>query len=115
MQAALTRARWTVTSLGTGQCRPLRTHTQPATGDLKSTTAGGNPIATTEDSWGRTLTESDGEGNTAATTYDSAGRTKTVNDGKGTYTYTYDGTDAAGNTERRGLVTKLDRRSLVRA
>ncbi len=91
------------------QAVPATTYAYSATtGDLKSTTAGGNTIATTEDSWGRTLTESDGEGNTAATTYDSAGRTKTVNDGKGTYTYTYDGTDAAGNTERRGLVTKLD-------
>jgi hypothetical protein len=30
-----------------------------------------------------------------------------TNDGKGTYTYTYDGTDAAGKTEYRGLPTGI--------
>ncbi|HEY0167563.1 MAG TPA: DNRLRE domain-containing protein [Jatrophihabitans sp.] len=80
----------------------------PTTGALASTTVAGQTISQTQDSWGRLLTENDGTGNTATTTYDSAGRTKTFHDGKGTYTYTYDGTDAAGNAERRGLVTKVD-------
>lgn len=63
---------------------------------------------TTYDAWGRTLTLSDGNGNTGTTSYDAAGRVKTLDDGKGTYTYTYDGTDAAGKIERRGLLTQVD-------
>ena len=80
----------------------------PTTGALMSTTADGSTMATTYDSWGRRLTETDGKGNTATTTYDTVGRTKTFDDGKGVYTYTYDGTDAAGKEEHRGLVTKVD-------
>lgn len=34
------------------------------------------------------------------------GQVKTRSDGKGTYTYTYDGTDAAGKAEHRGLLAK---------
>ena len=41
------------------------------------------------------------------TAYDSAGRIATVNDFKGITTYGYDGTDAAGKSEHRGLVTSL--------
>lgn len=79
-----------------------------ATGALLNTSNGTATSANTYDTWGRVLTQSDGNGNTGTTTYDGAGRTKTVNDGKGTYTYTYDGTDAAGKAERRGMVTKVD-------
>lgn len=82
------------------------------TGALTSMAAAGMAQTTTYDAWGRALTQADGtlvDGlpATSTTTYDSAGRVKTLNDGKGTYTYTYDGADAAGKTERRGLVTKL--------
>lgn len=63
---------------------------------------------TTYDSWDRVLTQDDGNGNTATTTYNAGGQVATTNDGKGTYTYTYDGTDANGQTERRGLVTRVD-------
>ena len=80
----------------------------PTTGALTSTTAGGSTMTTTYDNWGRPLTQSDGTGNTSTTTYDVVGRTKTFDDGKGTYTYTYDGTDAAGKSEHRGLVTRVD-------
>jgi RHS repeat-associated protein len=80
----------------------------PATGLQTSISAGSKTQSTTYDAWGRTLTQTDGSGNTSTTTYDTVGRVKTLDDGKGTYTYTYDGTDAAGKTERRGLVTKLD-------
>ncbi|MEO6471531.1 MAG: RHS repeat-associated core domain-containing protein [Aeromicrobium sp.] len=78
------------------------------TGVLKSVTAGGSTMTTTYDSWGRALTQTDGTGNTATTTYDIVGRAKTFNDGKGAYTFTYDGTDAAGKDEHRGLITKVD-------
>ena len=66
------------------------------------------PLLPSQDTWGRTLTATDGTGNTATTTYDGAGRTKTFNDGKGVFTYTYDGTDNLGKVERRGLTTKID-------
>lgn len=80
----------------------------PTTGALTTTTSGTATVATTYDSWGRERTQTDGAGNTASTTYDPAGRTATFNDGKGTYAYTYDGNDALGRAERRGMVTKLD-------
>lgn len=87
-----------------------------ATGALTATTAAGNSATTTYDTWGRAVSQTDGipgggastGGNTATTTYDTAGRVKTLDDGKGTYTYGYDGTDALGKTEHRGLVTSLD-------
>lgn len=78
------------------------------TGQLLTVAAGGKTSTNTYDTWGRVLTQTDGAGNTATTTYDSSGRTSTFNDGKGTYTYGYDGTDAAGKAERRGLVTSLN-------
>ena len=78
------------------------------TAALTSIEAGGSTMTTTYDSWGRVLTQSDGKGNTGTTAYDAVGRVKTFDDGKGTYTYTYDGTDAAGKEERRGIVTKID-------
>ena len=80
----------------------------PTTGQMLSTSDGTSTAAATYDTWGRGKTQTDGTGNTATTTYDTAGRVKTVNDGKGTYTYTWDGTDSTGKTERRGLITKLD-------
>lgn len=81
------------------------------TGAPITVTSGSMSQTTTYDEWGRVLTQSDGTsgpGNSASTTYDAAGRVATFNDGRGTYTYTYDGTDAAGKVERRGLVTKVD-------
>lgn len=88
---------------------PDRIYTyEPATGEPKSVSAGTQSVVTAVDSWGRTLTQTDGAGNTATSTYDAAGRLATFDDGKGTYTYTYDGTDANGKIERRGLLTKLD-------
>lgn len=79
-----------------------------ATGRPTGVTAGGNTATTTYDTWGRTLTQTDGAGNTATSTYSAAGRPATFNDGKGTYTYTWNGLDANGKTERRGIVTKLN-------
>ncbi|RJS47241.1 DNRLRE domain-containing protein [Nocardioides cavernaquae] len=79
-----------------------------ATGRLTGTTAGGSTASTTSDSWGRIVTQTDGAGNTATSTYNAAGRPATFNDGKGTYTYTWNGTDANGKTERRGLLTAVN-------
>lgn len=78
------------------------------TGAVLSTSGNGKTEDFTYDTWGRTLTATDGTGNTATTSYDTAGRVGAFNDGKGLYTYTYDGTDSLGRTERRGLMTRVD-------
>jgi RHS repeat-associated protein len=80
----------------------------PTTGAVTSTTRSGTTEVFTYDTWGRSLTSTDGTGSTATTSYDAAGRVKTSNDGKGVYSYTYDGTDASGKTEHRGLTTRID-------
>ncbi len=91
------------------QAVPETTYTySPSTGAQITSAADGSTIATTYDTWGRALTQTDGKGSTATYSYDAADRVHTVGDGKGTYTYTYDGSDARGEVERRGLVTKLD-------
>lgn len=64
------------------------------------------------DRWGRTTSYTDAGNNTTTTTYVApgsvgAGSVATVSNAKGTTAYTYDGTDAAGNVERRGLATQL--------
>lgn len=85
------------------------TTTYSATTGLPTTVTNGTQTQTTGyDTWGRTVSQTDGTGNTAATSYDTAGRVATANDGKGTYTYAYNGTDSRGKKERRGLVTSLD-------
>ena|GEM_PF-1215815 len=84
----------------------------PATGDPVTVTAGSGASATTItktfNSIGEQTSYTDADGNTTTSTYDIDGHPKTVNDGKGTTTYTWNGTDAAGNTEHRGLLTALD-------
>ncbi|MEU8272560.1 hypothetical protein AB0B89_36090 [Sphaerisporangium sp. NPDC049002] len=80
----------------------------PVTGLQTQASAAGVTVTTTYDPLGRVTSTTDADGNTAATTYDAAGRVATVNDGKGTYTYTYDGTDASGKIEHRGLITAVD-------
>lgn len=99
----------TTSNAPTGEtATPATSYTyDPPTGRLTSTTRGSASTSTSYDTWGRALTVTDGAGNAGVTTYDAAGRVKTLNDGKGTYTYTYDGTDAAGKVERRGMITSL--------
>ncbi|NMM22186.1 MAG: DNRLRE domain-containing protein, partial [Phycicoccus sp.] len=80
------------------------------TGTLNATKTGADPAARTSstyDLWGRQLTYTSDLGEIATTTYDAAGRVGSVADAKGTTTYGYDGTDAAGKSERRGLATSL--------
>jgi RHS repeat-associated protein len=79
----------------------------PVSGDATSVTNGTTTIATSFNSIGETTSYTDADGQATTTTYDIDGKTKTVNDGKGTYEYSYDGTDASGAVERRGLVTGL--------
>ena len=77
----------------------------PNTGLPKDVTRGSQTVTYTYDSFGRTLTQVDSSGNTGSTTYDANGRVATTNDGISTTTYSYNGTDANGASEYRGLVT----------
>ncbi|WP_202919271.1 DNRLRE domain-containing protein [Saccharothrix deserti] len=65
-------------------------------------------ITTGHDSWGRQTTYQPSGESPTTTTYDAAGSIATVTDANGTTRYTYDGTDAAGRAERRGLTTKVE-------
>ncbi|AKU18209.1 hypothetical protein VV02_24090 [Luteipulveratus mongoliensis] len=62
---------------------------------------------TTYDGWGRAVSYTNDQGETTTTSYNAAGQVGSVTDPKGTKTFTYDGTDAAGKTERRGAATKV--------
>ncbi|WP_427896470.1 RHS repeat-associated core domain-containing protein [Kribbella sp. GL6] len=105
----------TVTGLTGSTPNTKKTTTyDPATGqptvvtakNADNTTAG--TITTGYDTWGR-QTSYQPSGDAATTTvYNAAGDVATVTDPNGTTTYTYDGTDAAGKTEHRGIVTKVD-------
>ncbi len=65
-------------------------------------------ITTAYDGWGRkTSYQPDGQGPTA-TAYNAAGDVATINDYNGSTQYTYDGSDADGRSEHRGLLTKVD-------
>ncbi|WP_204287290.1 RHS repeat domain-containing protein, partial [Microbispora amethystogenes] len=109
VDAAGRTSQTSLTETGAGSTAlPDRTYTYDnATGLLTGVTAGGVSVTTAYDALGRAYSAGDADGNTAVTTYDVTGRVATVNDGKGTYTYTYDGTDAAGKAERRGLPTGI--------
>jgi RHS repeat-associated protein len=63
----------------------------PASGDVATTTAGGQTITHVTDMLGREISYSDGSGNTTATQYDALGRPTQVTDSApSTTTYTYD-------------------------
>lgn len=86
----------------------------PLTGAVTEVTkldSAGTPTTTkattTYDTWGRVTAAKNELGDDTITTYDAAGRPATVTDAKGVTTYSYDGTDAAGKVERRGLATKV--------
>lgn len=73
--------------------------------------AGGNAggtVTTGYDTWGRQISYAPASGETTTTNYNANGDVASVVDPQGTTTYGYDGTDAAGKNEHRGLVTKLD-------
>ncbi|HVK26230.1 MAG TPA: DNRLRE domain-containing protein, partial [Actinokineospora sp.] len=65
-------------------------------------------VTTAYDSWGRQTTQQTGTDPVTTTSYNAAGSVATVTDAIGTTRYTYDGTDAEGRAERRGLATKVE-------
>ncbi|MEV0822436.1 RHS repeat-associated core domain-containing protein [Nonomuraea rubra] len=73
-----------------------------------TTTANGDSVTVDYDSFGRPISTTDSTGNTATVTYNLDGQIATTHDGKGLITFTYNGIDAAGNAERRGLLTAVD-------
>ncbi|MEU1389955.1 MULTISPECIES: LamG-like jellyroll fold domain-containing protein [unclassified Nonomuraea] len=79
-----------------------------ATGLATSRTAGTASLSIGYDAFGRVSSYTDADANTSTTTYDIDGHVATFIDGKGTATFTYDGLDASGKVERRGLRTKVD-------
>ncbi|MEU4607481.1 hypothetical protein AB0F43_31230 [Kribbella sp. NPDC023972] len=86
----------------------------PATGqptvltakNADGTTAG--TITTGYDTWGRQVTYQPSGDAATTTVYNAAGDVAVVTDPNGTMTYSFDGTDANGRTEHRGLPTKID-------
>jgi RHS repeat-associated protein len=123
-------ATWTTTSGLTGStARPgTFTHYRTAdglvdyTGDLNAAKTDADPVArssTTYDAWGRALTTTNDLGDITTTAYvpggqSGAGSVATLTENPAATgqpdqvsTYTYDGTDADGKTEGRGLLTGL--------
>ncbi|WP_188898507.1 RHS repeat-associated core domain-containing protein [Microlunatus endophyticus] len=82
-----------------------------ATGQVTGTTSSAGDTAMTYDNWGRQLTYTNTPAgqtpDAATTTYNTAGNIATVVDNNGQTSYTYDGTDANGAAEHRGLVTAV--------
>ncbi|WP_405144631.1 hypothetical protein OG589_42645 [Sphaerisporangium sp. NBC_01403] len=79
----------------------------PQNGLPKTISADGITLSSEYDTLGREVATTDATGNIATTTYDLDGHVVSVNDGKGVSSYTYDGTDARGQAEHRGLVTGI--------
>lgn len=59
------------------------------------------------DGWARPSGYTNSLGETTTTSYGTNGQVSTITDPTGTQTFTWDGTDADGNIERRGLPTAL--------
>jgi hypothetical protein len=100
---------YTVTSNATDATVPTVSYGYDTSTGLTTTVSTSTQALTTGyDALGRTTTYTVPTAtgtNTTSTGYDIDGRITSVYDGKGTTTYAYNGTDALGLTERRGLVT----------
>ncbi|WP_203568998.1 DNRLRE domain-containing protein [Aestuariimicrobium ganziense] len=89
---------------------PPTTTTYDTSGRVATTSNAFGTVTNTYDQWGRqtgySITNA-GQTDSSTTTYDALGQVVSVVDNNGSTSYVYDGTDAAGNTERRGLVTAV--------
>ncbi|GAA1381522.1 hypothetical protein GCM10009638_27320 [Luteococcus sanguinis] len=109
----------TVTTTSTGLTGstpvPAVTTSYDAAGRVTGITSAAGSTAMTYDSWGRQLTYTSTPAGQAAdtstTSYDALGQVAKVTDNQGEARYTYDGTDANGQAETRGLVTKVEQTS----
>lgn len=102
----------TVTGLANSTAVPnMSTSYDPATGEITGTSSGAGNTAVTYDSWGRQLVYTNAPAgqvaDTATTTYNAIGQVVSVIDNNGQTTYAYDGADASGAAERRGLTTAV--------
>ncbi|XVQ85338.1 RHS repeat-associated core domain-containing protein [Microbispora siamensis] len=79
----------------------------PATALPTKVASSAGSVTKAYDALGRVTSQTDATGNTATTSYDAAGRVASINDGMGITTYSYNGTDANGKAERRGLLTSM--------
>ncbi|MEO3798887.1 DNRLRE domain-containing protein [Nonomuraea sp. B1E8] len=96
-----------------GHSVPEVTYTyDPNTGLRTQASSGGVAIQQQYDSFGRIVSVTDADSNTSTMTYTVDGKIATLNDGKGTTTYTYNGADAVGRIERRGIPTKIEASSV---
>lgn len=89
---------------------PATTTTYDSAGRVATTSNSNGTVTNSYDQWGRTVgysTTGGGVTNASTTTYDALGQISTVADNNGSTSYTYDGTDANGQPEHRGLVTKV--------
>ena len=101
-----------VSGLASSQSVPaITTSYDDPTGDVTGTSSSAGSTAMTFDNWGRQLTYTNTPAGQSAdsstTTYDTNGYTSSVVDNNGQTAYTYDGTDAAGLSEHRGMVTAI--------
>lgn len=87
---------------------PETTITYHAATGLRASAASGTAALTNGyDAFGRLATTTDADGNTTTVGYTLDGQLASTADAKGSITYTYNGTDAVGRAERRGLPTAI--------
>ena len=104
----------TTTSSGLADSTPVPavTTSYDANGQVIGTASSAGSTAMTYDSWGRRLTYANTPAgqptDSSTTTYDALGQVVKVADNNGSQSFTYDGTDANGQVETRGLVTKTE-------
>jgi large repetitive protein len=81
---------------------------QPTVVTAKAADNSTTNVTTGYDTWGRQTTYQPSGEQVTTTVYDAAGSVATLTDPNGSTRYTYDGTDAVGRTERRGVATKVE-------
>lgn len=109
----------TVTTTATGLAGstpvPTVTTSYDGWGQVTGTTSTAGDTAVGYDTWGRRVSYTNhpaGQAaDTANTVYDALGQVASVADNTGSAAYVYDGTDAEGHQETRGLVTKVTQSS----